>query len=76
MRDAPTNLWIMLVNVGSSAQSNLSVTINNFTASSVKVFQSVGGAAPAAAANATVTSGAIAGVSVAANSVTLLVATR
>jgi hypothetical protein len=73
---APTKLWIMLVNVGSSAQSNLSVAVNNFTASSVKVFQSIGGAAPAAAGDAAVTNGTIGGLSVAANSVTLLVAQK
>ncbi len=73
---APTKLWIMLVNVGSSAQSNLSVAVNNFTTSSVKVFQSIGGAAPAASGDATVTNGSIGGLSVAANSVTLLVAQK
>jgi len=72
----PTKLWIMLVNVGSSAQSSLSVAVNNFTASTAKVFQSVGGAAPAAAADAAVTNGTIGGISVAANSVTLLVAQK
>jgi len=73
---APTKLWIMLVNVGSSTQSNLSVAVNNFAASSVKVFQSIGGAAPTAAENAAVTNGTIGGISVAANSVTLLVAQK
>ncbi len=42
--------------------------------SSVKVFQSIGGAVPAAAENAVVTNETIGGPSVAANSVTLLVA--
>ena len=73
---APTKLWIMLVNVGSAAQSNLSVAVNNFTASTVKVFQSIGGAAPAAAGNAAVTNGTIGGISVGANSVMLLVAQK
>ena len=66
----------MLVNVGSSAQSNLSVTVNNLTTSSVKVFQSSGDAAPAAAGDAAVANGTIGGISVAANSVTLLVAQK
>lgn len=70
----PTTLWIMLVNTGTSPQSNMTVTINNFTAGpSAKVYQSVNGAAPAAAASATVSNGAVSGLSLAANSVTLLV---
>jgi hypothetical protein len=73
---APTKLWVMLVNLGSSAQSNLSVAVNNFSASSVTVFQSASGAAPAAAGDAAVTNGTIGGLSVAANSVTLLVAQK
>ena len=70
----PTTLWIMLVNTGTSTQSNMSVTINHFTAgASAKVYQSVNGAAPAAAANATISGGMISGLSIAASSVTLLV---
>jgi len=71
----PTTLWIMLVNAGTSAQSNMTVTINNFTAGTLaKAYQSVGGAAPAAAANAAISGGVISGLSIAANSITLLVA--
>jgi len=70
----PTTLWIMLVNTGTSNQSNMTVTLNHFTAgATAKVYQSVNGAAPAAAANATVSSGAISGLSIPGNSITLLV---
>ena len=64
----------MLVNTGTSTQSNVTVTINHFTAgASAKVYQSVNGAAPAAAANATISGGAVSGLSIAAHGVTLLV---
>jgi len=70
----PTTLWIMLVNTGTSTQSNMTVTINNFAAgTNAKAYQSVSGAAPAAAANATISGGVISGLSIAANSITLLV---
>jgi hypothetical protein len=70
----PTTLWIMLVNTGTSTQSNMTVTISHFAAgASAKVYQSVNGAAPAAAANATISGGAISGLSIAASSVMLLV---
>jgi len=52
----------------------MTVTINYFTAgASAKVYQSVSRAAPAAAANATISGGVISGLSIAANSITLLV---
>ena len=70
----PTTIWIMIVNTGPSAQSSMTVTLNNFVAgSSVKVYQSVSGAAPVAAANAMISGGVIGGLSIAANSITLLV---
>jgi hypothetical protein len=70
----PKTLWIMVVNTGTSAQSNMTVTLNNFTAgATAKVYQSVNGAAPAVAANVAISAGAISGLSVAANSITLLV---
>jgi hypothetical protein len=70
----PTTLWIMVVNTGTSAQSNMTVTLNNFTGgATAKVYQSVNGAAPAAAANVAISAGAISSLSVAANSITLLV---
>jgi hypothetical protein len=70
----PKTLWIMVVNTGTSAQSNMTVTLNNFTGgATAKVYQSVNGAAPAAAANVAISAGAISGLSVAANSIALLV---
>jgi hypothetical protein len=73
----PTKLWIMLVNRGTSAQSNMTVAINNFTAAATaKVFQSVNGAVPATSADVAITNGTISGLSIAANTVTLIVATR
>ncbi|HVZ86512.1 MAG TPA: glycoside hydrolase family 44 protein [Polyangia bacterium] len=70
----PTTLWVMLVNTGGSTQSGMSLTLKHFSAgASAKVYQSVNGAAPTAGANAAVSNGVISGLSVAANSVTLLV---
>jgi hypothetical protein len=70
----PTTLWIMLVNTGTSTQSNATITINHFTTgTSAKVYQSVNGAAPVAAVSASISSGVISGFSVAPNSITLLV---
>jgi len=70
----PTPLWIMLVNTGTSTQSNATITINHFTTgTSAKVYQSVNGAAPVAAVSASISSGVISGFSVAPNSITLLV---
>lgn len=71
---APTTLWIMLVNTGTSAQSGMSIALKHFTAgATAKVYQSVNGGAPTAGANAAISNGAISGLSVPANSVTLLV---
>jgi len=73
----PTKLWIMLVNRGTSAQSNMTITINNFTAASTaKVYQSVNGVAPAAAADVAIANGSISGLSLAANTITLIAAAR
>jgi hypothetical protein len=73
----PSKLWIMLVNTGTSAENNMTVNIGNFAAAaSAKVYQSVNGAAPAAAANLTIANGSISGVSIAANTVMLIAATR
>ena len=67
----------MLVNTGTSAQNGMSIAIDNFTAAvAAKVYQSIGGGAPAAAANATVANGTISGFSIAASSVTLIEATH
>ena len=73
----PTKLWIMLVNTGTTDQTNMTVQINNFTAAATaKVYQSVNGAAPAAGTNVGIAGGAISGVSVAANSVALIAVTH
>jgi hypothetical protein len=70
----PTKVWVMLVNVSTAAQNNLSLTLNNFTPTgSALVFRSVGGAPPTAGTAATITNGSITGLSLATNSVTLLV---
>lgn len=74
---APTKLWVMLVNVSGSAQSGLSITLNNFTPSgSAQVYRMSGVAAPAADTAVTVTNGAISGFSLPANSVALLVLSK
>jgi len=73
----PTKLWIMMVNTGTASQSGVTVTINNFSAAgSAQVYQSVNGAAPAATTAATVSGGKISGLTIAPNSVTLIVASR
>ena len=74
---APTKMWIMLVNVSGSAQSGLSIALNNFTPTgSAQVYRMTNGGAPAADTGASVTGGAISGFSLAANSVALLVLTK
>jgi hypothetical protein len=76
-RTNPTKLWIMLVNRGTSAQDNMTIAIKNFAAAATaKVYQSVNGAAPAAAAGATVSNGSISGLSIAANTIMLIAVTR
>jgi hypothetical protein len=70
----PTKVWIMLVNVSGTDQTNLSIDVQNFTpGGSVLVFRSVAGAAPAADTAVTATNGSISGFSLASNSVALLV---
>jgi hypothetical protein len=70
----PTKVWIMLVNVSGTDQTNLSIDVQNFTpGGSVQVFRSVAGAAPAADTAVTATNGSISGFSLASNSVALLV---
>ena len=74
---SPTKLWIMLVNRGTSAQANMTIAINNFSAASTaRVYQSVNGAAPAAAADVAIANGSISGLSIAANTITLIAAAR
>ena len=74
---SPTKLWLMLVNRGTTAQSNMTITINNFTAASTaKAYQSVNCAAPVAAADVAIANGSISGLSMAANTITLIAAAR
>jgi hypothetical protein len=74
---APTKAWVMLVNVSGTAQSNLTIAVDNFTpAGSAQVYRSVAGAAPAPDTAATITAARITGFSLAANSIALLVLTK
>lgn len=67
---------VMLVNTGTPVQTGVTVTMANFaTGTSAKAYQSVNGAAPAAA-DVAISGGAISGLSIAANSITLLVASH
>jgi hypothetical protein len=55
----------------------MTITINNFTAASTaKAYQSVNGAAPAAAADVAISNDSISGLSIAANTITLIAAAR
>ena len=73
----PTKLWVMLVNTGTAAQSGVTITVSNFTASgSAQVYQSTNGAAPAAGTAAAISGGKISGLTIAPNAVTLLVLSR
>jgi hypothetical protein len=74
---SPTKVWVMLVNVSTAAQNNLSITLQNFTPTgSAQVFRSVGGMPPKADTAATITNGTITGFSLASNSVVLLVMSK
>lgn len=70
----PTTLWVMLVNVSGAAQSNLTITIDNFTpGASAQLYRMTGGTAPAADASATISGGKITGVSLPAGDAALFV---
>jgi hypothetical protein len=74
---APTKVWVMLVNVSGAAQSGLSISLKNFAPTgSAQVYRMVNDAAPAPDTAVPVTSGTVSGVSVAANSVALLVLSK
>jgi hypothetical protein len=74
---SPSKLWIMLVNTGTSAQNNMTIAIKNFAAgATAKVYQSVNGAAPLPGTNATISNGSISGLSIAANTITLIAVTH
>ena len=71
---SPTTLSVMLVNVSGSAQSNLTITLDNFTAgAAARVYRMVNGAPPAADTSAAISGGVISGFSLASDSVALLV---
>ncbi len=73
----PTKLWVMLVNVSGAAQSDLSITLQNFVPSgSALVYRMTGGAAPALDTAAAIANGTISGFSLAPNSVALVVMSR
>ena len=74
---APTKVWVMLVNISGAMQSGLSITLQNFAATgSAQVYRMVAGAAPAADSSVPVTNGSISGLTLAANSVALLVISK
>jgi len=76
-RTNPTKVWAMLVNVSGTAQSGLSITLNNFTPTgSAQVYRMTSGGAPAPDTAVAVTNGGISGFSLAANSVALLVMSK
>ncbi len=73
----PTKVWVMLVNVGGTNLTNLSLTVNNFTSTgTAQVFRMVGGAAPAPDTAVTLTNGSLSGFSLTAGSVALLVLSK
>jgi hypothetical protein len=72
----PTKVWVMLVNVSGAAQNNLSITLQNFTPTGQAQVYRTSGGAPAAGAAVNVTNGSITGLSLASNSVALLVMTQ
>jgi hypothetical protein len=64
----------MLVNIGGTAQTGLSVTLQNFAATgSAQVYRMTGGGAPTPDTAVTVTNGSITGLSLALDSAALLV---
>jgi hypothetical protein len=69
----PTKLWVMLVNVSTAAQNNLTITLKNYTPTGMaKVYKSTAGGVPTAGTSVAVNAGTITGISVAQNSVVLL----
>jgi hypothetical protein len=74
---APTKVWVMLVNISSTAQSGLSITLKNFAPTgSASVYRMIGGGAPTLETAVALTNGTITGLSLAANSVALLVMSK
>jgi hypothetical protein len=71
---SPTKLWIMLVNVSTSAQTGLSISLQNApSASSAHVYTMTSGGAPTAGTAVSISGGQITGLSLAQSSATLLV---
>jgi hypothetical protein len=71
---APTTVWIMLVNVSTSTQSGLSISLQNFTAASTaRVYRMNAGAAPAADTPVSLANGSITGFSLPQNSAAMIV---
>lgn len=76
-RTNPTKLWVMLVNVSGTAQSSLSLTFKNFTPSgSALLYRMTGGAAPTPDTTVAITGGTISNLSLASNSVALVVISK
>jgi hypothetical protein len=74
---APTKVWVMLVNISSTAQSGLSITLESFVPTgSASVYRTIGGGAPTPDTAVALTNGTITGFSLAANSVALLVMSK
>ena len=73
----PTTVWIMLVNVSTTAQSGVAISVQSFTPTgSAKVYRMSAGAAPSADTALAVSNGTLSGVSVPTNSAMLLVLSR
>lgn len=73
----PSKLWVMLVNVSGAAQSNLSVSVQNFTPTgTAALFRSDGSSAPAADAPVTIAAGNITDLSLPSNGIALLVMSK
>jgi hypothetical protein len=71
---SPTKVWVMLVNVSGAAQTGLSITLQNTpAASSAQVYTMTGGGAPTAGTPLSISGGKITGLSLAQDSVALLV---
>ena len=76
-RRTPTTVWIMLVNVSTTAQSGVAISVQSFTPTgSAKVYRMSAGAAPSADTALAVSNGTLSGVSVPTNSAMLLVLSR
>jgi hypothetical protein len=74
---APTKLWVMLVNLSGNDQSNLSITLQGFSAGgTASVYRMVNGGAPTADGTVGVNNDVVSGVALAKGSVALLAFTK